>query len=234
MNGGAYTKGQIYGASLPAYRLRAPKKKQRNNSCCMCCLCLIVLLLILFLLAGIAGLVFWVIYRPQLPKISVNSVQIPKFKVTGISHLTYEFIVKLNAMNPNKKVSFIYDDFPVKLSSDGVDIAEGSVPGFFHGTQNNTVVKADLKSPNMVLDGSDAKKLKSAESKGKITLDIKVGTRVRVQIGKWKSPKIGIEVNCSEISAEISRTKKTLGSTTSDSNSKCNFKVRVKVFKWYF
>jgi len=190
-----------------------------------------LLLLALLLVVGIAGLVVWVIYRPELPKISVTSVQIPMFTLAKNSqYLTYEFILKLRAWNPNKKVSFIYDDFTVKLSSGDVDIGDGSVPGFFHGTGNTTAVMADLKRQNMALDASDAKKLKSAKSKGNIMLDVKVGTHVGVKMSKWKSPKVRVEVNCHGISAVISKSKL---KPTANSNSKCMFKVRIKVFKWY-
>jgi len=226
---GAYTKGQMYGAALPTFRPTPPKK--RRNRCCLCFLSLIAILLGLILLAGIAALVLWVIYRPHQPSFTVTTVQIPKFNLTKNSQLSYEFALQIDARNPNKKVSFYYDAFSVKVSSGNLDLADGSIPGFFHGTKNNTVVKADLKSPNLALGASDAKKLKSAQTKGKITLDLDLQTHVRVKMGKWKSHKVRVDIKCSGVSAVISSTKK--ASTTANSDSKCKIKLKFKVFKWY-
>jgi len=226
---GAYTKGQMYSAALPSFRPTPPKK--RSNRCCLCILCLISFLLALILLAGIAGFVLWIIYKPREPHFTVASVQIPKFNVTGGSHLSYEFILQMVAGNPNKKVNFYYDAFSVKVSSDNLDLADGSVPGFFHGTRNITVVKADLKSQNLALGASDAKKLKSAQSKGKITLDVDLQTRVRVKMGKWKSHKVRVNVKCNGVSAMISGNKK--ASASANSGFKCKIKLKFKVFKWY-
>lgn len=226
---GAYTKGQMYGAALPTSRPTPPKK--RRNRCCLCFLCLVGFLLALILLAGIAALVLWIIYRPHQPSFSVSTVQIPTFNVTKDSHLSYEFVLQMDARNPNKKVTFYYDAFSVKVSSGDLDLADGSVPGFFHGTKNTTAVKVDLKSKNLALGASDAKKLKSAQSKGKITLDVDLQTRVRVKMGKWKSHKVRVDVKCNGVSAVISSTKK--ASAAANSDAKCKIKIKFKVFKWY-
>jgi hypothetical protein len=226
---GAYTKGQMYGAALPTFRPTPPKR--RRNRCCLCFLCLVAFLLVLILQAGIAALVIWVIYRPHQPSFTLNSVQIPKFNVTKDSHLSYEFDLQMDAKNPNKKVSFYYDVFSVKVSSGNVDLADGSVPGFFHGTKNTTVLKSNLKSQNLALGASDAKNLKSAQSKGKIKLDVDLQTRVRVKMGKWKSHNVKVDVKCKGVSAVISGTKK--ASPTANSDAKCEIKLKFKVFKWY-
>lgn len=224
---GAYTKGQMYGASLPTFRPTPPKK--RRNRCCLCCLGLVAFILFLILLAGIAALVIWIVYRPHEPSFAMSSVQIPKFNVTKDSHLSYEFVLQVDARNPNKKVSFYYDPFSVKISSGDVDLADGSVPGFFHGTKNTTVLKADLKSQNLALSSSDAKNLKSAQSKGKVKLDLDLQTRVRVKIGKLKSHKVRIDVKCKGVSAAISKK----ASAAASSDTKCKLKLKFKVFKWY-
>lgn len=226
---GAYTKGQMYSAALPAFRPTPPK--ERRNRCCLCFVGLIAFILAILLFAGITGFVLWVIYRPHQPNFTVTSVQIPKFNVTKDSYLRYQFVLQMDARNPNKKVTFYYDTFSVKVSTDNLDLADGSVPGFYHGTKNTTVLKADLKSENLALDASDAKKLKSAQSKGKITLDVDLQTRVRVKMGKWNSHKVRANINCNGVSAVISGTKKSSASAISD--SKCNIKLKFKVFKWY-
>lgn len=224
---GAYTKGQMYGASLSTFSPTPPEK--RRNRCCICFLCLVGFLFALILLAGIAALIIWIVYRPHEPSFAVSSVQIPKFNVTKDSHLSYEFVLQVDARNPNKKVSFYYDPFSVKISSGDVDLADGSVPGFFHGTKNTTVLKADLKSQNLALSASNAKNLKSAQSKGKVKLDLDLQTRVRVKMGKWKSGKVRVDIKCKGVSAAISKK----ASAAASSDSECKLKLKFKVFKWY-
>jgi len=100
---GVYTKGQMYGATLPTFR-PTPLKRCRNR-CCLFFLCLIVFLLVLILVAGIVALVLWVIYSPHQPSFTVNSVQIPKFNVTKDSHLNYEFDLEMDARDPQGKLT---------------------------------------------------------------------------------------------------------------------------------
>uniref|UniRef100_A0A0C9RFU3 TSA: Wollemia nobilis Ref_Wollemi_Transcript_29510_1090 transcribed RNA sequence n=1 Tax=Wollemia nobilis TaxID=56998 RepID=A0A0C9RFU3_9CONI len=219
---GAYTKG----ASVPRYR--PEPEKERRNRCCLCCLWFTIVVVTLIVLVGIAALVLWILYRPQEPKFSVGALQISQLNVTKNTRLTSEVNLQLNARNPNKKVTFFYDEFSVKISSGDVDLAVGSVPGFFHGKKNITLVKADLKTKDLTIASSDAKKLKSAQSKGKISLDVDADTHVKVKVGKWKSHKIRVQVKCSDVATTISNTKK-----ASDINSKCDLKVKFKIFKWY-
>eukprot|EP01018_Ginkgo_biloba_P003947 Gb_13977 [translate_table: standard] len=224
---GAYTKGQMYGASLPAYR---PEPEKRRNRFGLCCLWFTIILVVLILLLGIAAFVLWFIYRPHTPKFSVETVQITRFNVTKNSHLNSEVILQIKARNPNKKITFFYDQTSVKVSSNDVDLVDGSFPGFFHGRKNTTILKTDLKTQNLALEASDAKTLKSDQSKGKISLDVHMDTHLRFKMGKWKSHKIRIKVNCNGVSAPISNTKKP--SAPKQLDSKCKLKLKFKFFKW--
>lgn len=195
----------------------------------MCCLWITAIVVILIVLAAIAAAVLWLLYRPQEPKFSVSSLQISKLSVTKNTHLASEVNLQLTAKNPNKKVTFVYDDFNVQISSGDADLVGGSVPGFFQGKKNTTIVKADLKTPDSVLAASDATKLKSAQSKGKITVDVDIDSHITAKLGKFKTQKIKMKVKCAKVPAVISKTKKT--STSAD--SKCDFSVKFKIFKWY-
>lgn len=195
----------------------------------MCCLWITAIIVILIVLVAIAAAVLWLLYRPQEPKFSVSSLQISKLSVTKSTHLTSEILIQLTAKNPNKKVTFDYDDFNVQISSGDADLADGTVPGFFQGKKNTTIVKADLKTQDSVLAASDATKLKSAQSKGKISVDVNLDTHIRAKLGKWKTQKIKIKVKCSQVPVLISKAKK--ASTSTD--SKCDFSVKFKIFKWY-
>lgn len=226
---GAYTKGQAYGAALPRYRPR-PAKPRRSRGC-LCCLWFLIIVAILIVLVAIAGAVLWLLYRPQEPKFSVGTLQISKLSVTKNTHLASDIQLQLTARNPNKKITFVYDDFNVQISSGDADLVDGSFPGFFHGKKNTTVVNADLKTKDLVLSTSDATKLKSAQSKGKISLDVNLDSHFRAKLGKWKTQKIKIEVKCSKVPGVISKTKKP--SATSTADAKCDFNVKFKIFKWY-
>lgn len=195
----------------------------------MCCLWITAIIVIVIVLAAIAGAVLWLLYRPQEPKFSVSSLQISKLSVTKNTHLASEVNLQLTAKNPNKKVTFVYDDFHVQISSGDADLVDGSVPGFFQGKKNTTIVKADLKTPDSVLAASDATRLKSAQSKGKITVDVDIDSHITAKVGKFKTQKIKVKVKCPKVSAIISKTKK--ASTSAD--SKCDFSVKFKIFKWY-
>eukprot|EP00252_Welwitschia_mirabilis_P023120 TRINITY_DN6467_c0_g1_i1.p1 TRINITY_DN6467_c0_g1~~TRINITY_DN6467_c0_g1_i1.p1 ORF type:complete len:253 (+),score=-2.07 TRINITY_DN6467_c0_g1_i1:266-1024(+) len=233
VSGGAgfNTKGQMYSAALPTYRPRAPPPKRRRRSACSsCCICLCLLIAILVILAGIAALVIWLWFRPQSPHFSVTSVQISRLNISRSETLAYEINAKVSAVNPNKKVEFSYSDFEVDAAVDNVELPQASIPGFLHGKKNTTVIKADLSGNGLQLQGSDAKRLESAVSKGKASMEMKLVTHVRIKFGSFRSGRVRVDVSCSAMSVRFTSGKK---AAAKDPNAKCNFKIKIKVFRWY-
>ncbi|OIW03778.1 hypothetical protein TanjilG_30054 [Lupinus angustifolius] len=235
-NGGANpsfpaTKAQLYGASRPTYRPQPyPRRRRRRSIFCTICCWLILIIFVIILLIGAAGAVVYLLYRPHRPSFTVTSLKLSQFSLTS-STLNSKFDVNVTAINPNDKVSFSYNPTTVSIFSDGVDVGDGTFPGFFHGEKNTTVLKASILRSGVALGSDDAAKLMSSmKSKSGLALKVELATKVKVKMGQLTTPKVGIRVVCDGIIVTLPTEKKpAVGST---SNAKCNFDVRVKIWKW--
>ncbi|KAE9600432.1 hypothetical protein Lal_00046235 [Lupinus albus] len=235
-NGGANpsfpaTKAQLYGANRPTYRPQPyPLRRRRRSICCTICCWLILIIFILVLLIGAAGAVVYLLYRPHRPSFTVSSLKLSQFDLTS-STLNSKFDVNVTAINPNNKVSFSYNPTTVSIFSDDVDVGDGTFPGFFHGEKNTTLLKASILRHGVALESEDAAKLMSSvKSKSGLGLKVELETKVKVNMGQLKTPKVRIKVVCDGIIVTLPTDKKpAVGST---SNARCNFHVRIKIWKW--
>ncbi|CAL5373955.1 unnamed protein product [Camellia sinensis] len=231
------TKGQLYNASRPAYRPQPPRHHRRQRSCCCsCCLWTTLILLLILLLSSIAGTIFWVLYRPHHPTFSLSSLQIPQFNLTpssSSSKLSSKFNLTINAHNPNKKLEFLYDPISVSISADGVDVGDGSIPGFVHFRKNTTILRTTIASNGQSMDSTSVSVLKSdLKNKKSLPMKIELDTKVKVKIGGLKTNKVGVRVLCEGIKAAVPTGKKATVATTSNAN--CKVDLRIKIWKWTF
>ncbi|XP_068648787.1 NDR1/HIN1-like protein 6 [Aristolochia californica] len=242
MNGGANptfpaTKAQIYGATRPPYRPQPKPPRHRRGCCCRFCCWSILFVLALILLIVIAGGIVWVLYRPQRPSFFVSSLKISTFNVSSSPsspQINSLISLTLTARNPNKKLVYYYDPMSIAVSSAGVDIADGTVPAFVHGTKNSTTLSVAINSggPRKIDSGSAGSLRSDLNKKGELPLEIAVETKVKVKMGALKSNKVGIKVTCDGINAAVPKGKEKPKDAVSDSNVKCKVKLRIKIWKW--
>ncbi|XP_073134154.1 NDR1/HIN1-like protein 13 [Henckelia pumila] len=223
-------KAQLYNATRPAYRPQPPPRRSKRSICCACCLWTTVAILILLLLAGIAGVVFYVIYRPHRPSFSVTSLQLSKFNLTDTT-VTAAFNFTLVARNPNKKITFFYDPISVEILSGDISIGSGSFPAFTHGTENTTNLRSVISSSAAPIpDGTDISPLKSSLKNKNLPLKIQLDSKVKAKVGKLKTKKLNIRVVCDGIKVAPPSGNSTAAATTS--KVKCKVDPRVKIIKW--
>lgn len=257
MNGGAAAAGpakttQLYNPNRPRPVYRPEQQRRRRGRICscrkFCCLCFLytlIALLCLLLLAAIAACIFYVLYHPKHPTFAVSSVRISKFNLTAadssgdFSRLTSRIDFTLTAKNPNKKhIVFIYDPFSVDVSAGGgVDAGNATLPGFSHVEGNTTVIRGTVVSdPTRNFDSDTVSSLRSnLGKKSGFPMTVEVDTKVQVQIGKIKSKRVGIRVNCDGIRGfqpkNATAKTPTPGTTT---GAKCKVDLRIKIWKFTF
>jgi hypothetical protein len=235
-NNGAFpaTKAQLYGATRPAYRPQPHHRRRHGRSCCCsCCLWLTLLLILLIFIVAIVGAVFYVLYRPHRPSFSVTSLKLSYLNVTSSSMLNSKFDLSITAVNPNKKLVFIYNPITISILTNDIDIGDGTVPSFVHGKKNTTLLKAAITSSGGALDSASVSTLKTdMKSKNGLPLKIKLDTKVKAKMGGFKTPNIGIRVSCDGITATLPTGK--TEATASTAGAKCKVDVRVKIWKWTF
>lgn len=224
------TKAQLYSNARPAYRPQA--RHRRGGRCCSCCLWTTVAILVVILLVGLAGVAFYLIYRPQRPSFSVTSLKLSYLNLSSSSQLSSRFDVSLTARNPNKNLVYLYSPISIKvLSGAGVSLAEGAIPAFSHPKRNTTALKSQISSSKRTLEKPEATGLRtSMRSKAGVPIQVRMETKVRAKVGSLKTPRIGVRVSCNGIRATVPTGK--TPATASTANAKCKVDIRVKIWKW--
>nr|XP_004510378.1 NDR1/HIN1-like protein 26 [Cicer arietinum] len=203
------TKPQLYGTIRPTYRAQSHHRHRSNNRnwCCTICFWLILILIFILLVLGLAGTAVYLLYHPQRPSFSVNSLKLT----------SDEFDLTLSTTNPNEKIKFSYEPISVSIIAGEVDVGEGVIPSFEHETKNTTMLKASVEKR-----GLKKKKI------GSLELNMKLETKVEAKMWILKTPRVGIRVLCDGI--DVAGEKAVTAASTAD--VKCDVDVRFKVWKW--
>ncbi|OVA10738.1 Late embryogenesis abundant protein [Macleaya cordata] len=206
--------------TIPVIHTKPPRKKR---SCCCKCICwtLSLLILLLIILGATAGILY-AVFKPKLPKYSIDRLRITDFRLNNDSSLFAEFKVRITTTNPNKKIGIYYEDGShLNVWYKNFKLCEGFLPKFYQGHQNITVLDLGLTGQN-----EDGNSLMTAlfeqQQTGSIPLDLNVKVPVRVKLGKLKLMKVKFKVRC----------KLVVDSLSTDNlirirSSSCKFKLRI-------
>jgi hypothetical protein len=178
-----------------------PRQRGRRGigGCCCCLLSTFCSLLLAFLiLAGIQLLVLWLILKPiHLPKYSLNDVDIVNFSVGQNNNtLAADLIYNITAENPNRKIGIKYDYIDLETSYDGQAFGLSSIPGFYQGHQNTTVLTSELNVQDFQLQQSSATALQTQIQANNVPLHIRANAKAHVKIGKYTSAGFKVRVDC--------------------------------------
>lgn len=154
-----------------------------------------LLLLLLFIVGATAG-ALCLVFRPKLPKYSINSLRVTDFRLNYDLTLYAQFNLKIRANNPNKKIGIYYKKGG-KLSVwyANAKLCQGPLPKFYQGHLNTTVL-------NVVLTGQSQygstlmTALQEQQQTGRIPLDLKVDVPLAIKLGKLKLKKMRFFVGC--------------------------------------
>ncbi|XP_020261407.1 NDR1/HIN1-like protein 13 [Asparagus officinalis] len=162
--------------------------------------------------------------RPSSP----SPLRLSQFNFTKSGSLNSRLDLSVTARNPNKKVEFVYDLVTVAVSSNGVDIGDGTFPAFVHEAKNTSILKTVVTSKGGSVDSTALPDLKKKSS---LPLEIDLETRAGVKFGSFKTKKIGIKVSCDGFSVAVPNKK---AGTPATPDVSCKVKLRIKIWKWTF
>ncbi|KAJ8545053.1 hypothetical protein K7X08_017636 [Anisodus acutangulus] len=139
---------------------------------------------------------FYFVFQPKIPTYSVDSMRIRQFSFNTDMNLFATFNVDITARNPNKKIGIYYESGShLSVWYTGVKLCEGSLPRFYQGHQNTTVLSLDLSGQTQ-----NATELLQAlqvdRQRGSIPLNLRAKVPVKLKIGKLKLMKWKFLVKC--------------------------------------
>nr|ABK25808.1 unknown [Picea sitchensis] len=176
----------------PRYHSRPPK---RRNSCCRCLCCTICFLFALVAIIVIACGILYLVFQPRIPKYSVDGIRITNFSINADLSTNCQFTVNVRARNPNKKIGIYYlDNSHLAVSYMGTELCTGTLPVFYQGHKNTTVLDVALSRTGARLTSAVVSTLKEQQQKASVPLNLKADVPVKIKLGNLKSMKIKVRV----------------------------------------
>lgn len=208
--------------TIPYYPpLKPPKRRCCSCKRCLCCTCCLLFIIIIIIAALSAA--FYFVFQPKIPKYSVDSMRITQFNFNNdMSLLFATFNVNITARNPNKKIGIYYENgSQLSVWYTGVQLCEGSLPRFYQGHQNTTVLSLDLSGQTQNVTGL-LQALQVDQQRGSIPLNLRAKVPVKLKIGNLKLMKWNFLVKCSLDVDSLSA-----NNTIRIRNSDCQFGFRL-------
>lgn len=208
--------------TIPVNHSKPPKR--RRGCCCRFFCWTISLILILVLVIGITLGILYLVFRPKLPKYSVDALRITQFNVSDdMNSLNATFNVNITARNPNKKIGIYYEGgSTIDVWYTDTKLCKGSLPKFYQGHRNTTVMDVVLTGQTQNATGLLTTLQAERQATGTIPLNLKVKVPVRIKLGKLKLFKVKFRVRCKLVVDNLSA-----NSAISIKNSSCKFRLRL-------
>lgn len=195
-------KDQIYRVPPPenAERFRRLSRRKPSRPCC-CCRFVCCTLLSLILILAIASGIFYLIFRPEAPHYSINSISIKPLNLSSSSSssspISPQFNISVTAKNPNDHIGIYYEtDSSVKAYYEDVVLCDGVLPQFYQPNNNVTIFNVDLKGSTIQLASSVQNQLVEAEKSETVPLRIYFIAPVKIKVGSVKTWTVKVNVNC--------------------------------------
>ncbi|PIN09366.1 hypothetical protein CDL12_18044 [Handroanthus impetiginosus] len=198
------------------------KPPKRRNCWCRCLCWTISLLILLLIIVGATAGILYLVFQPKLPKYSVDNLRISDLTLNFDLSLYARFDVRITAENPNKNIGIYYEKGShLSVWYKSTKLCQGSIPRFYQGHQNRTVLNVALAGQNQygrtLMDA-----LQEQQQTGRIPLDLKIDVPVSIKLGKLKLKKVRVLGTCMLIVDSLST-----NSLISIKASTCNFGLKL-------
>ncbi|KAK4771839.1 hypothetical protein SAY86_013614 [Trapa natans] len=180
--------------TIPVVHSKPPKR--RCTFCRFLCWTLALFVFLVVALAATLGILY-LVFRPKVPKYSVDGLEITRFNLGNDNSLSATFDVNITAKNPNDKIGIYYEGGSwISVWYTGSKLAEGALPKFYQGHRNTTVLVVPMTGETKNATGLIASLQLQRQQSSVIPLDLIVRQPVRVKLGMLKLPKVKLILRC--------------------------------------
>ncbi|XP_057840863.2 NDR1/HIN1-like protein 12 [Cryptomeria japonica] len=157
---------------------------------CGCLLFLIIIVLFVILIIYLA-------LRPHKPRFYVQDAVIRQWNLTGDDTLTSSLQFTIISRNPNDRIGVYYDRISGYANYLGQQISPYSpLMPFYQGHNDINVISPVLYGASVPLAPFVADHLRSEQQNGILTVNLRIGGKVRWKVGTWTSGHYRLNVNC--------------------------------------
>ncbi|MED6204437.1 hypothetical protein PIB30_009178 [Stylosanthes scabra] len=174
------------------------QRKRRSRGCCCKFFCwFISILLILAVAIGATVGILFLVFRPKLPKYSVDEIGVTRFDLSKNESLSVTFNLTITARNPNKRIGIDYrGGSRISAWYNDTKLCQGSLPKFYQGHHNTTVLNIPLSGELENATSLENSLQQQLQQSGSVPLRLKAKQPVRIKLGKLKLFKITFRVRC--------------------------------------
>ncbi|KAK4278151.1 hypothetical protein QN277_016039 [Acacia crassicarpa] len=181
-----------------------PPRRKRSCLCRLLCWTLSLLLILIIAIAITVGILY-LVFRPKLPKFSIDQLQVVQFNLNGNNSLSASFQSRITATNPNKRIGIYYESGSnIESWYEETKLGRGSLPKFYQGHRNTTTLSVVMSGMTEDASGLFNRLQQQQQKTGNIPLTLKVKQPVRVKLGKLKLFKIKFRMRCSLVVDSLS------------------------------
>ncbi|CAD5191025.1 unnamed protein product [Musa acuminata subsp. malaccensis] len=198
-------------------------RRRRRSRCCRCLCCTALTLVVLIIAIGATVGILYLVFRPKIPKYSVDRLTLSNFTVDDDTTISATFNLTVTARNPNRRIG-IYYGHGSHLSAwyNGTRLCTGAFPVFYQGHRNTTVVSLLLAGETQLGSGLLQELQQQQQQTGTVLLDFRGSVPVRVKLGRLKLPKVSFKVRCNIVVNSLSSSN-----SISLRSSHCKFKLKL-------
>ncbi|KAL5982947.1 hypothetical protein ACLOJK_017027 [Asimina triloba] len=161
-----------------------------------CCWTFLILLILFLLLCTFFALLL-LIFRPKPPKYTFDSLRITSFAINpATATISAGFDMQITIRNPNKHVGIYYErGSNVSAWYANASLCSGSVPKFYQGSKNTTVLHVVMKGEAQ-LGQVLVLALQEVQRARQIPLEVRARVPVKLKLGRLKLWKMRFSIRC--------------------------------------
>ncbi|KAM1465602.1 hypothetical protein FF1_044123 [Malus domestica] len=157
-----------------------------------------------FVVVGCIMLVIWLVLRPKVPDFRLDSLSLTNFNVSSSRSLSDKWSIGFSFYNPNKKLSFRYEEVVSSIFYQNGFISETRVQPFAQGRKDRNLVNATLSAVNSFGDARMVRGIEVDRGRRTVSFNVKVLARIQFQNGWWRLRQRLLRVLCRGVAVSVS------------------------------
>lgn len=163
---------------------------------------LFIVFMSFLLILGLILFIFFLVVRPQLPDVYLNSLSVSNFNVSN-NQVSGKWDLQVQIRNPNSKMSLHYDTFLCALYYHRASLSETRLQPFDQGKKDETVVNATLSVSGTYVEGRLADSIgKERGAKGSVEFDLRMVSYATFRYGAFRRRRY-VTVYCDDVAVGV-------------------------------
>lgn len=155
---------------------------------------------------GCALLIFWLVVRPRVPEFQLTSLSLSNLS-TNQSRVTGNWDARLEAYNPNKKMTVSYDDVVSSINYNTHYITQTQIPPFRQGTRDRTELNPKFSVVDSYIDPKRLDEMNTERASGTVGFDLRLDAIAGFKYGGWRTRRRPVRVFCNDVPVNVSSSR---------------------------